>query len=1009
MTPHMAGHGQIDQQHEHASEFRQRASSNDELHIASFLTSPMDARAFPRMNMRDHKSLRTFFGEPESVPQSNELHVFYITNDTRLTSATSATPFGDGSSCSLAVHQSDHTHAAAITNAHGQKVSPLNESAICTMLSPSTMVISSHEAARSNGRIQSGLNLMESKLHTFVSSVYADEEHSDAHHIDAVRMEGSNSNDAANDLVPWSIDEDEPESFLDRTSYSWSHRRRHAVGNDADFHSNSGVYSDISSFVEVDTVKIESPNGGSASVPDIATSDAVEASVNSLGDGKSFQATTTKARAGSGSASMGKEEMQRERERLKLQEFELLRQRDANEQRSKKHAPPPDIVKPGPGSPDPYDDILDLPTKEEMFVPEMTRGGLSGDGARPPLPPGGTGPAPGGSAPPSGGLPSGAEMAGNPASVGVENSYESWCDLCDPFQNPFCPFPMIFFLLFNLMIKMITPGMIGPVIDSTSENFMVGQQSALDAVEQILLETDMQTMTDVNSSANAAGSTPIENDSIEIILNTMQKLHKPSALSLDDGTPASESSSAPASATTHVHQKVAHELAGIASSEELEEMLGTAKAQASQGNDKQVGLGGNPFHEALQAVVNRMHENDVDVESTTQNTQARATVTSDSELPMHDFPHLYRPTSGVTSKDTAAAVASTAATTVAAEKNETQRAETWEKYNPLRPFPTVDDYHHRRPEDYSNFHWENTYWGEMDKRMTGHFHAAFGIDPNRKVPILEEIKRRTYARTDMNPWELLPEDRVSLRVIFDDIVAKRLGTGPYGASFIEDSVLLNTQLKHRNRRPGPDWPVGKMAGHQVPPRAGGVIPPDLGGDALVPQMKKALYEALVHPTTRSMTESITRDLTFGVTPPLFDALNSELKEYLTSSISSGLYHTLSMALPLTVGTTVPEVIESVLPAHMVLQLTTTLINQLTRSVTHSLSCTLIHTLGRDVSAHYYCYYCQTSKRFCTECNKSASNEDLFVSLYYGEHFSSFYSDYYSPFYAKEVFQLMKKH
>jgi hypothetical protein len=81
---------------------------------------------------------------------------------------------------------------------------------------------------------------------------------------------------------------------------------------------------------------------------------------------------------------------------------------------------------------------------------------------------------------------------GYEAGIEVEDSFGSWCDLTDPFGNPFCPFPPILFIFFNILIKIMVPGLIGPIIDTASEEFMQGQDASIKLAANILLELDSQ-------------------------------------------------------------------------------------------------------------------------------------------------------------------------------------------------------------------------------------------------------------------------------------------------------------------------------------------------------------------------------------------------------------------------------------------------------------------------------------------------------------------------------------
>ena len=57
-----------------------------------------------------------------------------------------------------------------------------------------------------------------------------------------------------------------------------------------------------------------------------------------------------------------------------------------------------------------------------------------------------------------------------------QNSF-SWCDLTNPLGNPFCPFPLPWFIFFNFLVKTLVPSLIAPVFETFAEEFMAGQQS----------------------------------------------------------------------------------------------------------------------------------------------------------------------------------------------------------------------------------------------------------------------------------------------------------------------------------------------------------------------------------------------------------------------------------------------------------------------------------------------------------------------------------------------------
>jgi hypothetical protein len=59
--------------------------------------------------------------------------------------------------------------------------------------------------------------------------------------------------------------------------------------------------------------------------------------------------------------------------------------------------------------------------------------------------------------------------------IDVSNPFD-WCDMSDPFMNPFCPTPNP---MFNILIKMMIPGAIRPVIDQVETKFMAGQNFPL--------------------------------------------------------------------------------------------------------------------------------------------------------------------------------------------------------------------------------------------------------------------------------------------------------------------------------------------------------------------------------------------------------------------------------------------------------------------------------------------------------------------------------------------------
>lgn len=106
-------------------------------------------------------------------------------------------------------------------------------------------------------------------------------------------------------------------------------------------------------------------------------------------------------------------------------------------------------------------------------------------------------------------------------------------------------------------------------------------------------------------------------------------------------------------------------------------------------------------------------------------------------------------------------------------------------------------------------------------------------------------------------------------------------------------------------------------------------------------LKKALYEALIHPLTYVCCETTTNELVQATVPPLFSGSVDDMKQYMEAGLTHGLTHTIPNSLGLTVGTILPEVLESVLPVHLITELTSAITQGLGRGLTHSVSATLL--------------------------------------------------------------------
>ena len=63
----------------------------------------------------------------------------------------------------------------------------------------------------------------------------------------------------------------------------------------------------------------------------------------------------------------------------------------------------------------------------------------------------------------------------------------TWCDMTDPFLNPFCP---TWNPIFNILIKMMIPGAIRPSIDNIEQKLMTGQEIALQIYKLLIVPAD---------------------------------------------------------------------------------------------------------------------------------------------------------------------------------------------------------------------------------------------------------------------------------------------------------------------------------------------------------------------------------------------------------------------------------------------------------------------------------------------------------------------------------------
>ena len=63
----------------------------------------------------------------------------------------------------------------------------------------------------------------------------------------------------------------------------------------------------------------------------------------------------------------------------------------------------------------------------------------------------------------------------------------TWCDMTDPFLNPFCP---TWNPIFNILIKMMIPGAIRPAIDNIEQKLMTGQEIALQIYKLLIVPAD---------------------------------------------------------------------------------------------------------------------------------------------------------------------------------------------------------------------------------------------------------------------------------------------------------------------------------------------------------------------------------------------------------------------------------------------------------------------------------------------------------------------------------------
>ena len=514
---------------------------------------------------------------------------------------------------------------------------------------------------------------------------------------------------------------------------------------------------------------------------------------------------------------------------------------------------------------------------------------------------------------PKGGPPGG-DGGGGPKGAGgslFKDPFSSWCDLTKPFSNPFCPFPIIFFIFFNILIKILTPGIIGPVADVVSDQFCEGTEAQLELSDNILLELQQ------NMSRSTKNPLSENRPSKPLLLDM-----NPFAVGLEDDsdTPASD---------VHV---------------------------SSGAFVDNVFLSVNPHQGAKEE--RALNESSV----------------------IHPFPHTF-----MRDKDAADEAAPKSPPMTAEEEREVNDT----VQNILEEVLSRKSLSHSHQVELSaiphkNFDKVNDKFAELDKRMTKALLEGSGADPDKVPDIVKVLERRNYVPSyDMSR---VLSGTPSLRETYDDTLANALGSTRF--------LAMETRL-------------GAGEGDFARPKPLDPKPPGTGrGDQLVPQLKKALYEVMVHPLTVATAEQLTQKLTKVTVPPVFDALVDGLKDFLVPALTHSLIHTVSNTVPLTVGTIVPEVIESVMPIHLILDMTSAVTHTMTRVLTHTLSHTLLYVLGRSPSMEYFCYYCFYFKRDCELCQQMGRSDDIYMGTYYAEHFGAYYSDYYSDKFATEIFRIM---
>lgn len=226
------------------------------------------------------------------------------------------------------------------------------------------------------------------------------------------------------------------------------------------------------------------------------------------------------------------------------------------------------------------------------------------------------------------------------------------------------------------------------------------------------------------------------------------------------------------------------------------------------------------------------------------------------------------------------------------------------------------------------------------------------------------------------------------------------------ASFLSTHVESTGHPSHSlSTGGGSKKKMGKGGGANEGPPS---IPPvPLPNPPVVMLLKKALFSALVHPITATVAESTTRSISSRVVPPLFDNFIDEMQDTVRDSIPHALTHILASSLPLTLGTTVPDLTDRLLPIYPIRSLTESMTMTMTRAIGHTVTSTLLHTLGHSPLREHYCFYCLYYKWQCMECHHH-THSDIHYAQYYGYFLSSYFSDYYADFYAQEVYEVMKK-